>query len=147
MTYAYAGQMKRRALVAAFVSLLGLTLTGCVPNAETVAIRTLDGEPGDYRGGIEDLLIEKYHAEWDNEGEILLVSAVFATTCVAVPTQIGSDTDQVIVIALEPHQAEFPCRDNLHAVTFEFHRPSNVESSKSAALEIDNVRVEIPPRS
>ena len=138
--------MKRRALLAAFVSLFGLALTGCAAIPESAAIRTFDGVPSDYRGGMDDLLDENYHAEWADDGDVLLVSAVFATTCVAVPTRIVSDSDQVIFITLEPHQAEFPCRDDLHAVTFEFHRPWNVESSKSATLEIDNVQVEIRPK-
>ena len=130
--------------MAVFVSLFGLTLTGCGPTPESVAIRTLDGAPSDYHGGMDDLLVEKYHAEWADDGDVLLVSAVFATTCVAVPTRIASGSDQVVFIELEPHQAEFPCRGGLHAVTFAFVRPWDVEPSKSATLEIDNLRIEIP---
>lgn len=138
---------RRRVVAAAIVSLFGLCLTGCGEAPKTVAIRTLNGTPDDYAGGILGLLGEQYHAEWADDGEVLSVSAVFASTCVAVPTRIASDRNQAISITLEPHQTEFPCTGGDHAVTFLFDRPKTVDSSRPAELKVGTVQVDIRPGS
>jgi hypothetical protein len=139
-------QMERgRVAAAAIVTLFGLCLTGCAQAPDTVAVSTLNGAPDDYAGGILGLLGEQYHAEWVNDGEVLSVSAVFASTCVAVPTRIASGGDQAISITFEPHQTEFPCTGGDHAVTFLFDRPMDVDSSKPAELTIGTVEVDVPP--
>lgn len=120
-------------------------LTACTEEPRSVATRTYDGVPDTYAGTTKDLIGEQYHAEWADEGNTLVVSAVYSSSCIAVPTELRADTRGTITLTFTPHQAEYPCVQGNHTVTFEFTKPPKVNPSRAVLIRIDGSPYLIAP--